>query len=215
MGEEITAIRAQKERQRSAFWDLRSNLEPCTFKVTTRNRCVHYDAESKFFKGLLRQTKDREAFWDQLSDRSEHLNTSLVQMLKVSDENSSNAIMVFTIVATVFLPLSWATSYLGMNTSDIRDLQQGQWLFWTIAGPVAALVIGVALTTALKGEAIREYFIQRRRHIPTRYTEPRQEIIRTSTMMSAVMGSRKEKDIGNQSWARLRRKRQAKKEGDV
>jgi hypothetical protein len=40
-----------------------------------------------------------------------------------------------------------------MNTTDIRTLEQGQWLFWSIAGPVATLVIGIALMIALKGEA--------------------------------------------------------------
>jgi len=82
-------------------------------------------------------------------------------MLEIQKENNGNAIIVFTIVTIIFLPLSWATSYLGMNTIDVRNLEQGQWLFWTIALPVTTVVIGLAVLVVLKGESIREFLIKR------------------------------------------------------
>lgn len=55
------------------------------------------------------------------------------------------AIMVFTIVTIIFLPLSFVASVLGMNTSDIRDMQYGQWVYWTAAIPLTIVVIAGSL----------------------------------------------------------------------
>lgn len=139
-------------------------------------------------------------------------------MLKVSDENSANAIMVFTIVATVFLPLSWATSYFGMNTADIRELKQGQWVFWCVAGPLASAVIGVAVLAAWKGEKIREYMIRRRWKGVGRRERKREGVGRMGTTLSLVMGTRRGgKREGEGVWgrARWRGKKGAKEVGDV
>ena len=55
------------------------------------------------------------------------------------------AVYAFTIVTVIFLPLSAISSIFGMNTSDIRDLDQGQWLYWATALPVTAGVILIGL----------------------------------------------------------------------
>lgn len=55
------------------------------------------------------------------------------------------AIMVFTIVTIIFLPLSFVSSVLGMNTSDIRDMQYGQWIYWVVAIPLTIVVIAGSL----------------------------------------------------------------------
>lgn len=35
-------------------------------------------------------------------------------------------------------------SYLGMNTSDIRDMQTKQWVFWVVAIPLTVVVLILA-----------------------------------------------------------------------
>lgn len=55
------------------------------------------------------------------------------------------AVYAFTIVTVIFLPLSAISSIFGMNTSDIRDLEQGQWLYWATAVPVTVGVILIGL----------------------------------------------------------------------
>jgi len=55
------------------------------------------------------------------------------------------AVYAFTIVTVIFLPLSAVSSIFGMNTSDLRDLEQGQWLYWATALPVTAGVILIGL----------------------------------------------------------------------
>lgn len=61
------------------------------------------------------------------------------------------AIFVFTIVTVIFLPLSFATSYFGMNTNDIRDIDRGQGFFWAIAGPLTVVVLLTAWLIASRG----------------------------------------------------------------
>lgn len=56
-----------------------------------------------------------------------------------------NAIYAFTIVTVVFLPLSFVCSFLGMNTTGIRDTEAGQWVFWASAIPLTFIVVLLAL----------------------------------------------------------------------
>ncbi|KAI1327452.1 hypothetical protein F5Y16DRAFT_372060 [Xylariaceae sp. FL0255] len=55
------------------------------------------------------------------------------------------AVYAFTIVTVIFLPLSAVSSIFGMNTSDIRNLEQGQYLYWATAVPVTLGVILIGL----------------------------------------------------------------------
>ena len=62
-------------------------------------------------------------------------------MIDSNKDRQEAAIYVFTIVTIIFLPLSFVSSFLGMNTSDIRDMQRGQWLFWAAAVPLTGIII--------------------------------------------------------------------------
>lgn len=77
------------------------------------------------------------------------LQAALLINIKAEDKNV--AIFMFTIVTVVFLPLSFVTSYLGMNTSDVRDLKQGQWLFWAIGGAVTVITLMAVCILAFRG----------------------------------------------------------------
>src|SRR5688572_25633063 len=77
---------------------------------------------------------------------------SLIQaalFINIKTEGQNVAIFVFTTVTVIFLPLSFITSYMGMNTKDIRDLNQGQWLFWAVGGPLT--VVGLLVLWLIVG----------------------------------------------------------------
>lgn len=57
----------------------------------------------------------------------------------------NNAVIIFTIVTIIFLPLSFVASVFGMNTVDIRDMRQGQWVYWASALPLTAAVVGTTV----------------------------------------------------------------------
>lgn len=84
-----------------------------------------------------------------LSDRTK-------QSLEINEEDHGKAIMVFTIVTVIFLPLSFVTSYLGMNTIDIRDMGSSQSLFYIIAIPLTIVTIGACLLIGYNGDELRD-----------------------------------------------------------
>jgi Mg2+ and Co2+ transporter CorA len=69
-----------------------------------------------------------------LRDNSNNLVNRTIQLVNIRLEDHGKAILVFTIVTIVFLPLSFVSSYLGMNTADIRNMDRSQGIFWIVAG---------------------------------------------------------------------------------
>ncbi|KAK6515001.1 hypothetical protein TWF506_007356 [Arthrobotrys conoides] len=88
--------------------------------------------------------------------RANNLYGSVEEALSLKEEDNGKAIMVFTIVTTVFLPLNFVTSFFGMNTTDIRDISHDQKIFWTTAIPVTIGVLGFALCWAYFGDEIQD-----------------------------------------------------------
>ena len=68
--------------------------------------------------------------------------------IEVRGENTSKYLYVFTAVTVIFLPLSFVAGLLGMNTSDIRKMRDGQWLFWVVAIPFTIGVLIICLMIA-------------------------------------------------------------------
>jgi cytochrome bd-type quinol oxidase subunit 2 len=80
-----------------------------------------------------------------------------IQLLKTKQEVNSNAILIFTVVTIIFLPLSFVTSYLIMiSTNNI------QLLYWEIALPITFAISGLALVVAFCGGVMRDRLSKRR-----------------------------------------------------
>ena len=94
--------------------------------------------------------------YDDLLNRCGPLSERTKQSLEINEEDHGKAIMVFTLVTIIFLPLLFVTSFLGMNTSDIRDMSSGQGLFWMIAVPLAAVTMGTAMFIGYNGDELRD-----------------------------------------------------------
>ncbi|PGH19656.1 hypothetical protein AJ80_03811 [Polytolypa hystricis UAMH7299] len=59
----------------------------------------------------------------------------------------SRSIFLFTAITIIFLPLSFFTSYFGMNFTDIRDTKHSSRFFWRISGPISAcIILGIFIT---------------------------------------------------------------------
>ena len=87
------------------------------------------------------------------------LNVHPVQNLYRIESNrdrQEGAILIFTIVTIIFLPLSFVSSFFGMNTSDIRDMSRPQWAFWASAIPLTLIVLGVSFFVARKIEPLKD-----------------------------------------------------------
>jgi ABC-type cobalamin transport system permease subunit len=75
---------------------------------------------------------------------------------QVKGEDNSKAIYVFTAVTVVFLPLSFIAGLLGMNTVDIRNEKESQWLFWAVALPFTSTVLMICLCIAKHNFRLRK-----------------------------------------------------------
>ncbi|KAH7224281.1 uncharacterized protein BKA55DRAFT_584383 [Fusarium redolens] len=114
-----------------------------------------HDRKTQIFNSLQRksQLRHRQLAYDieRLQDATERLKSQAALFIKIKAEDQSIAIYVFTLVTVVFLPLSFATSYMGMNTSDIRDMEQGQWIFWAVGGVLTVVVMLSVWAIAYRG----------------------------------------------------------------
>ncbi|KAL4971763.1 hypothetical protein BDW66DRAFT_164757 [Aspergillus desertorum] len=73
----------------------------------------------KVLKDVQTSVQDRLDNFEELNKRVNTLERQIVQRVDIIQEDHGKAILVFTIVSTIFLPLSFVSSYLGMNTADI------------------------------------------------------------------------------------------------
>ncbi|KAM3447968.1 hypothetical protein MY3296_008246 [Beauveria thailandica] len=102
------------------------------------------------FRGLLltensRQLDQRDFEFRRYVEYVDDLERTIAFKMNWTKDRQENAVYAFTIVTIIFLPLSAVASVFGMNTSDVRDMDYSQWLFWVVALPVTILVIVVGL----------------------------------------------------------------------
>jgi Mg2+ and Co2+ transporter CorA len=94
-----------------------------------------------------------------LRDNSNTLINRTIQLVNIRLEDHGKAILVFTIVTIIFLPLSFISSFFGMNFSDIRDMERTQRLFWLVAGCLTVGTVGFSFFLAFYGGTIMEWFV--------------------------------------------------------
>ena len=68
--------------------------------------------------------------------------------LAIIAESNNKAILVFTVVTVIFLPLSFFTSYFGMNLQGIVNSNKTERYFWSVCGTVALTVVTFTFTYA-------------------------------------------------------------------
>lgn len=67
------------------------------------------------------------------------------QILAIDEARSSRiqsrAVFIFTTITIIFMPLSFFTSYFGMNLTDIANTAYTSTYFWMTAGPITAFIL--------------------------------------------------------------------------
>ncbi|KAK4984434.1 hypothetical protein LTR28_002332, partial [Elasticomyces elasticus] len=110
---------------------------------------------AQLFDNLQRELADLE----ELRDNTNNFVTRTIQLVNIRLEDHGKAILVFTIVTIIFLPLNFVTSFFGMNVSDIRNTTRDQRLFWVVAACVTGGVVSGSVFLAFSGNAIWERFV--------------------------------------------------------
>lgn len=160
--------------QRVCFENYGSILRPSSFRVVSKGRIASFVLEDALLRKGLADLDAQAAEFEALKKRAHSLAAQLKQSVDVLEEDHGKAILVFTIVTTVFLLLSFVTSFLGMNTADIRNMTSNQALFWAIGLPTTAAIVSIAISVAYRGDEIQERF----RHLMSFWRKERPTLVR-------------------------------------
>ncbi|OQE44424.1 hypothetical protein PENCOP_c002G01146 [Penicillium coprophilum] len=155
--QELEIIRKFTMKQRLLCVNYRALLAPQSFRITTASRQASFNFEKNKLNRLIRHLNDDAGSIDRLLEKADSLAKETQNGVEVRQEDHGKAILAFTIVTVIFLPLSFVTSFLGMNTTDIRDTNYTQILFWAVSLPLTALVIAVSLVIGFRGNELQEF----------------------------------------------------------
>ncbi|KAF2489673.1 hypothetical protein BU16DRAFT_544052 [Lophium mytilinum] len=131
-------------------------LDDKSFSTEIAGRRALFEHEENLLSGFMPHLLDDHEDYMELLGRCQPLIETTKQSTEINEEDHGKAILVFTLVTIIFLPLSFVTSYLGMNTADIRDMENKQSLFWEIALPLTAVTVGSILLVAYNGDQARD-----------------------------------------------------------
>ncbi|KAJ5972740.1 uncharacterized protein N7479_002658 [Penicillium vulpinum] len=156
--EELEILQKASERQRLVLANYLSVINPHSFRITTESRISSFELEKARINKLISQLNTELGAISLLNIKLDSLANQTRSGVDVRQEDQGKAILVFTIVTVVFMPLSFVTSYLGMNTNDIRNMDSSQTLFWTVSAPLTVGIITIVLLVAFQVDRIREMF---------------------------------------------------------
>lgn len=160
-------VQNQDTLSRSAS-PVRTNNPPTTGQLDGDPSLDHtqiISASARLLDDLQRECADLQ----ELLNNTNTLVNRTVQLVNIRLEDHGNAILVFTIVTIIFLPLNFISSFFGMNFAGIRNTTSSQSLFWIVAACVTAGVVSASLFVAFFGGAVAErFFIWRKSRQPRR-----------------------------------------------
>jgi len=142
--------------QTNLIWNYLAVLDDATYEKDVSARRANFQHERNLLQACAEQLASSLDETTSLIRRCGPLSDSTKQSLEINEEDHGKAIMVFTVVTIIFLPLSFVTSFFGMNTVDIRDMASGQSLFWAVAIPLRAVTMGLALLIGYNGDELRD-----------------------------------------------------------
>ncbi|KAI1087686.1 hypothetical protein F5B19DRAFT_497148 [Rostrohypoxylon terebratum] len=131
-------------------------LSPTSFRITDTAREGLFRIASQYIDSHMDKLQDNYEEIRVQRERMRFLKEQVRQTIEILEENHGKAIRVFTIVTVFFLPLSFVTSFFGMNTTDIRDTDYDQRLFWAVSLPVTFVVLALAFFYGYKGDTIED-----------------------------------------------------------
>ena len=167
--EELDALQAMLKAQRSLLSNYLKLLSPGSTRATNATRVGQYKIERAYGRKQQKNLDAKEKSIRVLKDKSGVLKEQVRKTIEILEEDHGKAIRVFTFVTLLFLPLSFVTSFMGMNTTDIRDTEWSQRIFWATGLPVTLAVVILALIYAYRGEVIQDWVLTNsranRRHV--------------------------------------------------
>jgi Mg2+ and Co2+ transporter CorA len=142
------------KQQQKVLSDYRYRLDPETFKTASGHRRMRFAYEKKNIDKFIETLRERSSYCAELKERARELAVQNVQLVETLQDDSNKAILMFTIVAVIFLPLSFVSGYFGMNFPDLTGTKKHSSHFWTIAAPLTSGILILCVIISVKGEQI-------------------------------------------------------------
>jgi hypothetical protein len=111
------------------------------YALETTKNTVPWNSARKLAPDVWGSRRNGRMNSESLSVSWESCRNQAESLVDIKIEDHGKAILTFTIVTIIFLPLSFVCSYLGMNTVDIRSTASTQSLFWYTALPLASVLM--------------------------------------------------------------------------
>ncbi|KAK8191613.1 uncharacterized protein BKA78DRAFT_138361 [Phyllosticta capitalensis] len=140
-------------------------LDPNSFETPDGARRAQYQLEKKAIEGVTEKLKNKEKELKEMVEDCDALISKAKIGVEIREEDHGKAIFVFTAVTTVFLPLSFITSYFGMNFADLRDTHWNQAMYWVIAGPATFVIVAITLMVAYNTDELRNSLSSANKHL--------------------------------------------------
>ncbi|CAN9429102.1 unnamed protein product [Alternaria alternata] len=103
--EELTVVQLVNSWQTKAFDNFLQILDPRTFKLPTSDRISLFLPESECISESLKSLQSKAVELEALEKRTQYLREQLKQSVEILEEDHGKAILMFTIITTIFLPL--------------------------------------------------------------------------------------------------------------
>lgn len=186
--EELLHVKGFYNEQQAVHSTFLTNLLDCCAEEEAANDQHEENNDLTRVKQTIEKmviyVNDNQEELAEIIEHAEDLRKQLIELVDFKNEDQGKAIFVFTIVTIVFLPLSFVTSYFGMNTRDIRDMEHEQVTYWTVALPVALVTLFLSCFVAFWGESFKEMLLHRKAE-KRRITEAELERARRESIWSS------------------------------
>lgn len=103
--EELSAIKLVNEWQQDAYTGILHIFDPQSFSTALTSRVTMHPAERECLQVGLKSLQTKAVELAALELRTDKLREQLKQSVEILEEDHGKAILVFTMITTIFLPL--------------------------------------------------------------------------------------------------------------
>ncbi|KAL8784546.1 MAG: hypothetical protein Q9213_003894 [Squamulea squamosa] len=170
--DELTTVKLICQKQVDLFKGMQQDIRKFEQEDNRARRAPDYpqgESMHERVKWALTMVKGRHDTFERLLIDTKQSMEALFQLrsieqneLAIVSDSQNKAVLIFTGVTIVFLPLSFFTSYYGMNLSTIVDKPRTEGYFWKVCGSIALFIV-LVVTLGASRHWLKQMWRSRRR----------------------------------------------------
>ncbi|KAL8772056.1 MAG: hypothetical protein Q9209_002722 [Squamulea sp. 1 TL-2023] len=170
--DELTTVKLICQKQVDLFKGMQQDIRKFEQEDNRARRTPDYpqgESMHERIKWALAMVKSRHDTFERLLIDAKQSMEALFQLrsieqneLAIVSDSQNKAVLIFTGVTIVFLPLSFFTSYYGMNLSTFVNTPRTEGHFWKVCGSVALFIV-LVVTLGASRHWLKQMWRSRRR----------------------------------------------------